>query len=314
MLGDQPTRGSDRPDGDFARPRANDPPPTGAIGPKTSIDDLNLAVLDVETTGLDPWQGDRICEIAIVRAEGAFEVARYSTLVNPLREVSPGAYAVNRISAQMLAGAPTFGDIASEVAELLGGAVFVAHNARFDTGFVARELALAGWRVPETPILDTLELARRKFHFGHNNLAAVARALGVSSPDHRALADALVTLGVLRQMLKQFCPGGARLSDVVRAQGGPIGWPTSPADSPLPVELAEALRAGQSLLLRYADYDGVETDRWVDPIQLVQERGQVSIVGYCHLRRERRTFRVDRIRRWEIGLTPTDPMAGPEGG
>jgi len=104
------------------------------------VDEVTFTVLDVETTGLNPQYGDRVCEIALLRCEGGRELGRFHSLVDPGRPISPGAFAVNRIRDEDLIGAPLFADIASTVLEMLGNSVLVAHNAPFDLGFLGSEL------------------------------------------------------------------------------------------------------------------------------------------------------------------------------
>jgi len=278
------------------------------------LDDAPLAFVDVETTGLNAWSGDRICEVAVVRYQGTREVGRVVTLVNPLRAISPGAFAVNGITPAMVAGAPTFARIAAEVREALEGAVLVAHNAPFDLGFLGRELALAGEPAPSSPVCDTLALARRNYRFRSNSLGAIAAALGIWSPEHRALADALVTREVFYRFVRHLYPGGALVSDVLWSQGGSVPWPVVKALPALPPRLVEAVQSRQSLRLWYVSADGRQTVRWVDPISLTGWEGTLSLVAYCHLRQEQRTFRLDRIVHWESGTPPAlDTNVSTEG-
>jgi DNA polymerase-3 subunit epsilon len=267
----------------------------------------------VETTGLDPWSGDRVCEVALVRFIGEVETDRLATLVNPLRAVSPGAYRVNGITTAMLAGAPPFRQVSGAVQEILARSVVVAHNASFDVGFIGRELGLAGLAVPTTPVVDTLALARRGYRFASNSLGSIAARLGVSTPGHRALADALTTREVFRHFVADLFPLGARVADVRSRQGGTIPWPaipTGPVGMEVPLELSEAVESGQTLSLWYVSADGERTRRLVDPVELAGRGGTVSLVAYCHLRQEQRSFRLDRIERWEVADRPTADTGG----
>jgi DNA polymerase-3 subunit epsilon len=210
------------------RPLAPIPAAPPSVDPRLDLVELRevpLAFLDVETTGLDPWSGDRVCEIAIVRVVGGREESRLSRLVNPGRRVSPAALAVNGLDERELARSPEFRRVAGEVSAHLAGAVVVAHNAPFDAGFLAREYQLAGLAVPENDLLDTLLLARRNFHYRSNRLGALADTLGIRTPEHRALADALTTSELFARFVEQLFTIGPSLGDVVRAQGGPIPWP-----------------------------------------------------------------------------------------
>lgn len=146
-----------------------------------------FAVVDVETTGCNPLR-DRIIEIAVIRLDGAGE---FVSLVNPDRNLSPFITGLTGIADGDLAGAPRFEDIAAELADLLEGAVFVAHNARFDYGFVRNEFKRIGISFV-APTLCTVRLSRKLYprERRHGLESIIARhALDVADR-HRALADA----------------------------------------------------------------------------------------------------------------------------
>ena len=173
------------------------------IAPQTPIEDVPLAVVDVETTGLDPQAGDRVCEIAVLRVDPGEAPRLWVSLVNPERPIGAGAQAVNGIADEDVAAAPLFGTLIAEINAGLDGAVLVAHNVPFDVGFLRAEYRRAGRRFPTVPTLDTLELARRCFRFGRNGLGAVARQLGVSVRGlHRAEGDVWATYRVLQRMIE----------------------------------------------------------------------------------------------------------------
>ena len=108
------------------------------------IDEVPLAVLDTETTGLEPALGDRVIEIAILRLEDNRLAGELNELVNPERPISPGASRVNGLYDAHVADAPRFVDLAERIAELLEGALIIAHNAQFDAAFIAAEWTLTG--------------------------------------------------------------------------------------------------------------------------------------------------------------------------
>ena len=74
-----------------------------------------FAVFDVETTGLSPAYGHRVCEVGCLLVQGGEELGRFESLVDPQRPISPGAFRVNRITPEMLDGAPTFDAIAASL-------------------------------------------------------------------------------------------------------------------------------------------------------------------------------------------------------
>ena len=164
-------------------------------------DDQLVAVFDVETTGLSPLSGDRICEVGLVLARGDQILDTYQTLVNPQRPISPGAARVNGLTDTMVHDAPIFAEIADVLLARMDGAVVVCHNAPFDLGFLSAELARLGRSWQPEAVIDTLALARRQFRFGSNSLSETARRLGVQNAQaHRALGDALTTFYVLRSL------------------------------------------------------------------------------------------------------------------
>lgn len=255
--------------------------------------ELPWAVVDVETTGLSPETGDRVIEVAVLRAETDGKRSLYSQLVNPGRPIDPRASAVNGISDRDVADAPPFAAIADTLGELWADAVLVAHNAPFDLGFLRSELARCGRPAPERPVVDTLGLARNCYRFPANNLGVVARSLGVTlGTAHRAGGDVSTTLGVLEAMLRGLEPQGVgTLAEVLQAARLGIG----PAETPsaaVPEPLATAIRERRALVIRYRSKGSSLSVRMIEPLAL---RGNY-LVAYCHLRREERTFHIDRIR------------------
>lgn len=187
--------------------------------PDFLLEEVTFTVLDVETTGLSPNRGDRVCEIALLRVRGEAELTSFCTLVDPGRRLSPGAFAVNRISQEMLCGKPRFSEIADRVLNLMQGSVLVAHNAPFDLGFLNAEMGMAQRTLPNVPVVDTLRLARSCFRFYSNRLEAIARSLGLvgCSDLHRAQGDAWLTWRVLLRFLDDLRPRGvATLEDLLR--------------------------------------------------------------------------------------------------
>ena len=154
-----------------------------------------LAIVDLETTGTRAAI-DRITEIGVVRVEaaaagGPLRISEWSTLVDPGVPIPPEIQALTGITDRMVAGAPTFSSIAAEVAAQLDGCLFVAHNARFDYGFLKHEFARIS-RPFSTRPLCTVRLSRRLFPEaqGHGLDALVARHQLAVADRHRALGDA----------------------------------------------------------------------------------------------------------------------------
>lgn len=268
----------------------------------TLLDDLTFAFLDVETTGLSPRYGDRVCEIAVARSRADLIQATYATLVNPERSISPGASSVNGLNDADVRDAPRFAEIVDPFAATLRDAVIVCHNAPFDLGFVASEMVRAGRAFHAPVAIDTLLLARQCYHFRSNSLSNVARALQIPTPDaHRALGDALTTRAILNRFIEDFWKQGKRtLGDLLALQGNDAFVVTTLVVDPLPPEITEALSSGKRLFLIYVDARGEKSERWVTPREVVGAGDSLALVAYCHLRNERRQFRLDRIVKMEI--------------
>jgi DNA polymerase III subunit epsilon len=181
-----------------------------------------IGVIDVETTGLNPYRQDRIVELAavVIRTDGSV-LREFATLVNPERDVGPTS--IHGLSAQDVLSAPRFGEIAGAVVEVLDGCVALAgHNVRFDHSFLAVEFARLGHSFPEGPTLCTMQLA------GGGSLHSACSEYGVevTGEAHAAGHDARATAELLATLLKD----APELASAISRQP-PISWPDIPRSS-----------------------------------------------------------------------------------
>jgi len=263
--------------------------------------DVAFAVVDVETTGLSPAFGDRVCEVAIVRVQGESQPTTFTSLVNPGRPLSPSAAAVNGITPEMLATAPAFPDIAGEVVHHLEGCIFVAHNAPFDLGFLAAEFQRLRVPLPVTQVIDTLALARHYYTFARNSLGAIAEELNLPYPQrHRALRDAEVTWHVFLAFSRDLLDGQRATFADFLTPAALLLQPAVEEAASLPPLLSEALTSHLSLEIHYVTPTQAVSIRRVDPIAVVPNRDALYLRAYCHLRQDERTFRLDRITEMRI--------------
>jgi DNA polymerase-3 subunit epsilon len=159
-----------------------------------------VACVDLETTG-GTAAHHRIIEVGIVLLDGGRVTEEWSTLVRPGVRIPPMIAAFTGIDDDMVADAPPFEDVRSEVRRRLDGRLFVAHNARFDYGFLRSEFRRAGEKF-SAPALCTVRLSRTLYpeHRRHNLDTLIERfALGCEAR-HRALGDAQVLPGLLAAM------------------------------------------------------------------------------------------------------------------
>lgn len=164
----------------------------------------SFLLLDLETTGGNPVQ-DRITEIAAVRIEEGREVARWSSLVNPGCRIPGFIQNLTGISNAMVAEAPAFSEVAGRLMELLDGAVLVAHNVRFDHGFLVQEYQRLGISLSNRT-LCTVRLSRLLYpqHRSHG-LDAIMQRHGLTTLErHRAMGDVDLVLAWLAQVRQEF--------------------------------------------------------------------------------------------------------------
>ncbi len=166
--------------------------------------DAPLAIVDLETTGAHP-DYSRITEIAVIEVEGGRISAEWDTLVNPETPIPAGIQALTGITDAMVAGAPTFRELAGSLFERLQGRVVVAHNARFDYGFLKREFEREGMSY-NARTLCTVRLSRKLYpeHARHNLDAVIARHGIDCSARHRAMGDAKVLWDFLGVAEREF--------------------------------------------------------------------------------------------------------------
>ncbi len=259
-----------------------------------------LVFLDLETTGLHPHQGDRICEVALQRVAGGRIETTLDSLIDPGRPLSAGAFYVNGIGPEQLVGAPTFATIVEPLLERFASAALVAHNAPFDVEFLRAELARMNRSLPAIPAIDTLALARRLIpHRRSHSLAALAAALGGTPPAHRAMADALALRLVFDDLVQRLeALGITTLGDTLRFASGFTPADPDPIAPPL---IATALHEGRLLRIVYVSVKSpLPVERVIRPLAVVRERGALYLRAYCFLRDDLRAFLIEKIQHIEI--------------
>ncbi|MFT5194799.1 MAG: DNA polymerase III epsilon subunit [Cellvibrionaceae bacterium] len=261
-----------------------------------TVDDIPVVILDTETTGLHTALGHRVIEIGAIRLEKGRQVGEFQTLLNPGRPIEQQASEITGIVDDDVANAPIFADVVDELDRFLESSLLVAHNATFDADFMGNEYNLIE-RSLENPWVCTFKLARQYFHFGRNNLANIAGRLNIPmTKAHRALNDVIVTTEVFRRMNRELVQKHKckTVGDLLYAQGGAIYSP-SRQNVILPPLLAEALATKQDINIRYVSKVGTINSRRVTPRYATQNGKTGYFIAYCHLRKQQRTFRIDRI-------------------
>ncbi len=166
-------------------------------------------VLDTETTGFEPAEGDRIVEIGAIELIGHMPTGRtYHQYINPQRAMPAGAFEVHGLGDEFLRDKPVFADIAQAFLDFIGeDSHLVIHNAAFDMKFLNAELA---WiKQPPLPMdraIDTVGMARRKYPGSPASLDALCRRFGIDN-SARTLHGALLDSEILAEVYLELIGG-----------------------------------------------------------------------------------------------------------
>ena len=161
----------------------------------------NFAIVDIETTG-GSAKREKIIEIAIVIFDGKNIIDSFESLINPQRSIPPFITSITGITNEMIKDAPKFYEIAKNIVDITEDCIFVAHNSRFDYGFIRHEFQELGYTYSRKQ-LDTVKLFRRFFpglkSYALGNL--IQHFAIETNARHRAMADVVATLKLLKKGL-----------------------------------------------------------------------------------------------------------------
>lgn len=177
---------------------------------------MRQIVLDTETTGLDPKQGNRIIEIGCVEiVNRKITENTYHQYIQPDRESEEGAFEVHGISTEFLADKPRFADIVEDFMKFINGAELIIHNAPFDIGFLDHELTMVdpvwGKVSDHCQVIDSLVMARKKHPGQKNNLDALCKRYEVNNA-RRELHGALLDSELLAEVYLRLTGGQETLA------------------------------------------------------------------------------------------------------
>lgn len=168
-------------------------------------------VLDTETTGLDPTAGHRLVEIACIELSNRLPTGKtFQSYFNPERDMPEEAFKVHGLSSQFLSAHPHFAEKATAFLEFVGDAPLVIHNAEFDLKFLRAELKLCELQgLTDNPVVDTVDLARRKFPGQPASLDALCRRFAIDL-SQRSLHGAMLDCELLAQVYVELTGGRQR--------------------------------------------------------------------------------------------------------
>jgi len=269
-----------------------------------NLEEIEFTIFDTETTGLEPESGDRIVEIAGLRFKAKETIETFQALVNPGRQISESAFAVNRITQDMLGDALGMEEVMPKFLNFIQGSLLCSYNAIFDLGFLNNELKIMGKSLPnDIMAIDILKMARRLLpSLERYALWFVAEKLGIKAEqEHRAFADVKLTFQVFN-----------KLKDILYAKGifdfnnftslfGLTSQFLDDINNQKIAKINEAMGLGVKLKIKYiSSADAQISERELIPKEIKQDKKNSYLVAHCCLRNEERTFRIDGILHLEI--------------
>ena len=177
------------------------------------LSEITFTVFDTETTGLSPLEGSELLEIGAVKILQNFELDLkriFSSLVKPLSPIPPEISIINGITDSMVKDAPLVADVLKDFGEFSEGTVLVAHNAKFDVGFINYFMKRCCLKQKHLYVVDTVLLTKRFFPgLGRYNLDSLISKFGLNigiegSARHRAVYDAVATAFVFLENIKKM--------------------------------------------------------------------------------------------------------------
>ena len=210
-------------------------------------------VLDTETTGFEPNDGDRIVEIGAIELIGHVPTGRtYHQYINPMRSMPAGAFGVHGIGPDLLEppqalqpgqvilrDKPVFADVAQAFLDFIGDSKLVIHNAAFDMKFLNAELGWLGRpHLPMDKSLDTLAIARRKFPGSPASLDALCRRFGIDNSNrtlHGALLDSEILAEVYLELIGGRQPDFGLSAKVEKSETTEVSTDWRPMPRPIPL-------------------------------------------------------------------------------
>ena len=180
-------------------------------------------VFDTETTGIGFADGHRIIEIGAVELINKYRTGKnFHVYVNPERQVSEGAFKVHGISDEFLKDKPVFALVVAEFLDFIGDSKLIAHNAAFDMGFINHHFSQLGVPLINSDrVIDTLDIARKKYPGAKNNLDALCARLNIDTSariHHGALLDA----ELLADCYSEMMGAGSKQRNLMFLAGDPV--------------------------------------------------------------------------------------------
>ncbi|MCK9572095.1 MAG: exonuclease domain-containing protein [Candidatus Omnitrophica bacterium] len=263
------------------------------------IDQVEFTIFDTETTGLDFACGERLVEIAGARFKADTVIAKFDSLVNSGKAVSAKAFAVNKISPEMLQGAPGMEKVIPEFLRFSENSCLASYNTNFDLGFLNNELTLLNLPLAKSnQAVDILTLARNVLPgLPRYALWFVAERLGIkNNQQHRAYADVELTLQVFMKLKSIVLDSGlSDFNDFFRLALSGNQFKPALAEKRMDF-LKAAVESKRKIFIEYLSAQNNQiTQRQIIPRLLRRDGACDYLVAYCFLKQQEVIFKVENI-------------------
>lgn len=257
----------------------------------------SFVVFDLETTGLYPEKGARICEIGAAKYQEGKEVDRYQTFVNPQMSMPPEASAVNGIYDFDLVGAPKLSEVIDDFLYFIGNGPLFGYKISFDLGFMNNELSSLKRKELSNKAFDVLFMARHCLkELKRYSLVDVATYFDIDKGvSHRAYDDAKTTALVFKALCPLIEEDKVLTFDALYDLCGYNKETNTKIDDVLYEEIKHAIKTQGMLRIKYKSAKGDLTDREIMPLRIERRGKDFFLIAQCVLRNDMRSFSINRI-------------------
>lgn len=263
----------------------------------SSLTHETFVVFDLETTGLYPEKGARICEIGALRYENGKEVDKFHSMVNPQVPIEPEASRVNGIYDIDVAMAPTIDELMEGFLKFLGSYPLFGYKISFDLGFVDADLARMSYPALENKFYDVLLMARSALKgLTAYNLGAVAKNFSIDTGKaHRATDDARTTAEVFKALNPALEAKGINDFETLYHHYGYCPRTSIVAEGDMNELIQIAIKTKARLKIDYRSKKGQISTRELIPFRIEKRGYDLYLIARCILRNDMRSFNIGQI-------------------
>ncbi len=266
------------------------------------IRELTFVAFDLETTGLFPITSG-IIEIGAVKFTLDGEISRYQALVNPEMLISESSFLIHGITQEMVINQPTIEKVLPDFLDYIKDTVLIAHNAVFDVSFISYSLVHHGFEIPKNFVLDTRTLAKSLVDAPDFKLITLTKFFDIPyTTFHRAVNDAEYCKNVFINLMKVLSKERSINLEIISIYNKPLQFSIISKDKNNSMELPEmyrplreAIHESSVVKISYKRFNGEITSREITPINFLKLKNKLYLEAFCHLRGERRTFKLSKI-------------------